>query len=191
MKLIALGANLPSAAGGPRETLEAALARLEARGIAVAARSRWWASPAFPAGAGPDYVNGAAAVRTALPPVALLAALHAVEAELGRLRRGRWEARACDLDLLAWEDLVLPDAATQAAWRALPPAEQARRVPETLVLPHPRLQDRGFVLAPLAEIAPAWRHPALGRSVAEMRAALPPAALEGMRPLEGYRDPSE
>lgn len=187
LKLLALGANLPFDGRAPAAALDRALERLEARGIGVAARSRWWRSPAFPAGAGPDYVNGAAELATDLAPLALLDALHGVEAELGRRRLGRWEARTCDLDLLAWGDLVLPDPAVQAAWRDLPPEAQGRRAPETLILPHPRMQDRGFVLAPLAEIAPRWRHPALGRSVAELLAALPPAELEGLRPIEGPR----
>lgn len=187
MKLLALGANLPFAGHAPAEALDRALARIAARGIGVAARSRWWRSPAFPAGAGPDYVNGAAALDTDLPPGALLDALHEVEAEFGRRRLGRWQARTCDLDLLAWEDLVLPDPAVQAAWRDLPPEDQGRRAPATLILPHPRMQDRGFVLAPLAEIAPGWRHPALGRSVAELLAALPPAALAGLRPIDDPR----
>ncbi|HRM75464.1 MAG TPA: 2-amino-4-hydroxy-6-hydroxymethyldihydropteridine diphosphokinase, partial [Paracoccus sp. (in: a-proteobacteria)] len=67
------------------------------------------------------------------------------------------------------------------AWRALPPERQAAAAPEGLVLPHPRLQDRGFVLAPLAEVAPGWRHPRLNRSVVQMLADLPEGALAGMR----------
>jgi len=185
LHLIALGANLPSRAGPPQATLEAALAALEARGIAVAARSRWRRSPAFPPGAGPDYVNGAAALATGLSPGAVLDALHAVERELGRDRRRRWEARVCDLDLLACGDLVLPDRETARKWIALPPEAAAERAPAGLVLPHPRLHERGFVLAPLADIAPDWRHPILGLSVREMLAALPDGALDGIETLGG------
>ena len=79
-------------------------------------------------------------------------------------------------------DHVVPDAATQDGWRALSPADQARLAPDRLILPHPRLQDRGFVLAPLAEIAPRWTHPRTGRTVAQMLADLPASALKGMAP---------
>lgn len=150
----------------------------------VVAVSRFWRSPAYPPGSGPDYVNAAAVVRTALGPEDTLAALHRVEATLGRTRTGeRWQARGIDLDLLAMGDLVLPDAATQDQWRALPPEQQVQATPRTLILPHPRLQDRGFVLAPLAEVAPSWRHPRTGQTVSQMLAALDPAALDGLAPL--------
>lgn len=183
MYAIALGANLPSPAGSPRETLEAALAAFAGRGVRVVARSRWFATPAFPPGAGPDFVNGAALVETALAPEPLLAELHAVERALGRDRRRRWAPRACDLDLLSCGDAVAPDRETVAAWMALDPARQAAEAPQGLMLPHPRMHERGFVLLPLADIAPDWVHPVLGRSVREMLAALPAEALAGAAPL--------
>lgn len=186
MILLALGANLPSASGAPRATLERALALIDAAGVKVLRRSRWWSTAASPPGSGPDFVNGAAQVETALAPETLLAALHEIEARLGRLRAARWGARVCDLDLLAWGELVLPDDATHGAWRALPPGEQATRAPDRLILPHPRLQDRGFVLAPLAEVAPDWRHPALGLTPGEMLSALPAAARADLRPIERF-----
>jgi 2-amino-4-hydroxy-6-hydroxymethyldihydropteridine diphosphokinase len=180
---IALGANLPSPAGPPRATLEAALAALAARGLAPVARSPWYATPAFPPGAGPDFVNGAATLATTLAPEAILAELHAVERALGRDRRRRWAPRACDLDLLACGARVLPDRAAVAAAMALGPEAQAAAPPPGLVLPHPRLHERGFVLRPLADVVPDWVHPILGLSVRAMLAALPPAALAGVAPL--------
>lgn len=183
--LIALGGNLPFDGQPPEATLRAALAALAQAGFAELRASRFWSTPCFPPGAGPDYVNAAACARWTGPadPAAVLAALHAIEARFGRARAQRWGMRTLDLDLLAFGAAVRPDAATQTAWRRLPLEAQIARAPDRPVLPHPRLADRAFVLVPLAEVAPHWRHPLTGLSVAEMHAALPPEALEGLRPL--------
>ena len=99
------------------------------------------------------------------------------------MREQRWGMRTLDIDLLALGDSVLPDAQTQDAWRDLAPETQARLAPDRLILPHPRLQDRAFVLVPLADVAPDWRHPRLGLTVRQMLEALPAADREAVKPL--------
>ena len=78
---------------------------------------------------------------------------------------------------------VLPDRQTYAEWRDLPLERQMREAPDTLILPHPRMQDRAFVLVPLADIAPGWRHPVSGRTVAQMLADLPDERRDEVRAL--------
>ncbi len=182
--LIALGANLPFAGEPADATLRAALAALAEGGVPVVAVSRFFATPCFPAGAGPDYVNAAAVVEAGEnDPAALLARLHAVEARFGRERVQRWGMRTLDLDLLAMGDSVLPDPQAQDDWRALPPEAQIGTTPDRLILPHPRLQDRAFVLVPLADVAPDWVHPRLGLTVRQMLEALPAADRDAVKPL--------
>jgi len=155
MILLGLGANLPSATHGqPEATLAAALAALAAEGVTVDRLSPWYRSAPVPAGDQPWYVNGVAVVATLLAPAELLELLHRVERRFGRVRRDRNEPRVLDLDLLDYDGLVEQGGAT--------------------VLPHPRLHERAFVLLPLRDVAPHWRHPLLGRTVDELAAALPP-----------------
>ena len=153
MILIGLGANLPSAAGPPRATLEAALARLEASGVHITGCARWYRTAPVPASDQPWFVNGVVRVESALDPKALLALLRRIEGEFGRRRTAPNAARSLDLDIIDYDGRIetTPD----------------------LVLPHPRMQDRGFVLYPLADIAPGWRHPVSGKTVEELISALP------------------
>lgn len=181
--LIALGANLLSPAGGPADTLRAALADLPRHGLGLLAQSRFYATPCFPEGAGPDYVNACARLEGPDDPAAILSALHAIEAEHGRERQQRWGSRSLDLDLLAVGKKILPDATSQEKWRNLAPQDQRLRSPDRLILPHPRLQERAFVLVPLCDVAPDWRHPLLGQSVRALCEALPEADRAAIRPL--------
>lgn len=153
MKLIGLGANLPSVAGSPRETCRAALRLLPERGVSVLRTSRWYETAPVPASGQPNFVNAVAVVETALAAGDLLAVLHDLEARFGRQRSVPNAARTLDLDLLDFDGAV----------DAIGPVR----------LPHPRLADRAFVLCPLQDAAPGWRHPVLGKSAAELIAGLP------------------
>ena len=152
MILIALGANLPGPAGAPADALRAALAGLEERGVKILSVSSFYETPAWPDPEQPAFVNAVAAVETTLQPVELLTLLHGVETDFGRLRSAPNAPRTLDLDLLDYEGRV---------------------VTEGVVLPHPRMTERSFVLVPLAEIAPAWRHPVTGEGVMDLLARLP------------------
>jgi len=158
MILIGIGSNLPSDYGPPRETCAAALEALAQEPLTVVARSRWYRSAPVPLSDQPWFVNGVAAVETGLDPVALLAVLHRLEAAYGRpppeARAGTPNAaRTLDLDLLAYDAAI-------------------REGPEPPILPHPRMAGRAFVLLPLREIAPDWRHPASGETLAALIEAL-------------------
>jgi 2-amino-4-hydroxy-6-hydroxymethyldihydropteridine diphosphokinase len=171
--LIALGSNLGTGPAGPADVLDAALLRLESCGFVIRARSRYFTTPAFPAGAGPDFVNAAVAATTSLDAAQTLAQLHQIEAAMGRVREVRWGPRTLDLDLLALGADVVPDLKTHAYWRDLPAELQQCTAPAVPVVPHPRLAERAFVLVPLLDVAPEWCHPVTGLSVRQMHDALP------------------
>ncbi|MBL4806502.1 MAG: 2-amino-4-hydroxy-6-hydroxymethyldihydropteridine diphosphokinase [Rhodobacteraceae bacterium] len=178
---ITLGSNQSGTAGTPSGTLINALRLFESESLHVISQSSWYQSPAFPAGAGPDFVNAVVLAETAHSAFDVLAALHRIEARLGRVRLQRWAARTCDLDLLDVDGLVVPDMATYKGWQELPLDQQIQRAPDQLILPHPRIQDRAFVLVPLREIAPDWRHPVLNLTPAQMIAKLPQADIDNVR----------
>ena len=174
MILVALGANLPTSRhGSPAEGLDAALTVLDEHGVRPVARSRWYRSAPVPPAEGPWFVNGVVRVETTLSPVPLMARLLAVEAAFGRKRSIAGAARPLDLDLLDYDGQVIRHESDDNG-----PA---------LVLPHPRLAERAFVLVPLIEVAPEWRHPVTGTAAASLLEVvaedqtlepLPPAPLE-------------
>ena len=158
MILIAFGANLPGKAGAPHETYNAALEGMEKAGIEILARSSLWeTSPVDVPDEQPDYINAVIQIKTDLPPYALLETLLAVEHDLGRVRTFKNAAKSVDLDLIAYDDQVLGHIGA----------------PEDLIVPHPRMHGRAFVLLPLQEIAPDWVHPVSGKMLEELIAALP------------------
>lgn len=163
MILIAFGSNLSHYGKAPVDVITSAL-----QSFAPIARvgiiSRLYRSPAWPDPADPGFINGVAQIETALAPEALLAALHAIEAGFGRRRSRPNAPRTLDLDIIDYDGRV------RAADAASP-----------LILPHPALGTRDFVLLPLAEIAPDWRHPVTAETVGDLIRALPAITA---RPLD-------
>jgi 2-amino-4-hydroxy-6-hydroxymethyldihydropteridine diphosphokinase len=153
---VGVGANLTHERyGAPRQTLEAALAELRYHGVQILRLSSWYRTAPVPPSDQPWYVNAVAEVVSDLPADVLLAELHAVEAEFGRRRTVPNAARPIDLDLLDYR------------------GEIAAGGPGRAILPHPRMTGRAFVLRPLADLAPDWRHPVTGQPIQELLAGLP------------------
>ncbi len=181
--LVALGSNLEDEGTTPLEILQTCLAEFHAEGLDLSAVSRFFATPCFPAGAGPDYVNAAVMLEGNFPAAETLRRLHKIETKFHRTRTQRWGMRTLDLDLLAVGREITPNIQLFRYWRDLPSAEQRVSAPDQLILPHPRLQERAFVLVPLADIAGDWVHPDLGRSVRQMLLSCPANDVEQVRPL--------
>ncbi len=157
MIFISLGGNLHSATGSPLETCLAALFELERAGVIIRRCSPWYKTAPVPISDQPWFVNGVAEVETHFNPLQLMSLLHEIEEIFQRVRFELNGARTLDMDLLAYHDLV-QDAEDGDA--------------SSLVLPHPRLHDRAFVLLPLRDLAPDWRHPVLGLTVSELARGL-------------------
>lgn len=171
--LIALGSNCHFGDILPETLIKYAIQYIQSDLASQVRVSRLFRTPAFPEGAGPAFVNAAVTLRCRQSAGEILRVLHGIEARLGRVRQDRWGPRTMDLDLIALDDEIHPDRATLRHWVDLPMAEQQRAAPDQLILPHPRLQDRAFVLVPLADLVPDWCHPLTGRSIARMLDDLP------------------
>jgi 2-amino-4-hydroxy-6-hydroxymethyldihydropteridine diphosphokinase len=166
--LVGLGSNIAFGKyASPRDTAIAALRALPSIGVAVTAAASWYESEPVPASDQPWFANSVVAVETLLEPDALLAALLALETRFGRVRGERNAARTLDLDLLSYHEALCNT--------------------ETLILPHPRLHERRFVLAPLCEIAPDWRHPRLGVTAAALLTRLPSGQSVRRQPAASSR----
>lgn len=182
--IVALGANLPGPFGAPEDSVRHAIDALSSGDSKVIHAGGLFRSPAYPVGNGPDFVNTVVAVRSG-DVAAFLDRAFAIETAFNRdaeRAAGRWAPRSIDVDIIAIGSEVRPDPDTHARLRAREP--HARVLSETgLVIPHPAMQERAFVLKPMAFIAPDWRHPALDRTALELASACAQEALDAVQPM--------
>lgn len=162
--LIAVGANLPACSGTPalQTCIHAVNALQSVAQLHHLKLSDWYETAPVPPSGQPPYVNGVARFEGSPDPVELLQALQAIETAYGRQRSAPNAARTLDLDIISIGGLV-------------------RTTPD-LVLPHPRMHERGFVLVPLLDVAPDWRHPVSGLTARALLEALPPQQVRLLAP---------
>lgn len=165
MIIIAIGANLPAPSGlQPYQTCQLAASALQD----VLHRfqpvlSQWYETAPVPPSGQPPYINGVIGFEGEADPAMLLRTLQELEARFGRQRSVPNAARTLDLDIVAIGSLV-------------------RHTPDP-ALPHPRMHERAFVLRPMVDVAPAWRHPSLHLTAAALLARLPKAEQREVRPV--------
>ena len=160
--ILALGGNLAGSFASQEALFDAVLSRAPCAGLRVVKKSSWWRSAAWPDPRTPDYLNGVLIVETTLPPLEVLGVALKLEAEFGRARSQVNAPRTLDIDLVAYGRRTISSS--------------------ELILPHPRAHERYFVMGPLAEIAPDWRHPVLDLTARDLAAAAPVG--RDARPLE-------
>ena len=153
MILIGLGANLEGIYGAPEDALQKCHKLFASIDVNIIKSSNIWKSAPVPVSDQPWYKNSVCIVETGLSPHDLLSALANIEDKAGRIRAEQNAARTLDLDILSYNDEIIND--------------------KHLILPHPQMHSRAFVLYPLREIAPDWVHPILNKSVDEMLAEMP------------------
>ncbi len=144
MILIGLGSNISGPWGSPRQTVEHALLQLNRFPLKLVKQSTLLATKPFGLEHQPDFINAVAIIETVLPPHTLIRKLHMIEREAGRRRGRRWGPRTLDLDLLTYHNII---------------KVKRGHIQKQLILPHPGIAERLFVLEPIAEITTQWCHP--------------------------------
>lgn len=176
--ILALGGNLPSHVGPPIKTIDAAIKAIEAALGSPAERAGLYMTSPVPRTDQPDFCNTAIRIASAMAPHMVLDICLSIEGSFGRERRDRWSARTLDIDILSAGTLVLP---SREAWDAHRARGDSSAIHPDLMVPHPRLDQRLFVLAPLTDLVPDWVHPCLGQTAADLHTALLTVSDEDIR----------
>lgn len=172
--IIGFGSNLYFGKFSPLEILSQSIQSIKKKKISVKRLSSLYQSAPVPPSGQPDFLNAAIKVETTLSPEDLMAELHDIEREFGRRRADRWEARTLDLDLLIYGDRVTPSL---DYWRRIADHPDPAAIPESVMVPHPRLHKRLFALQPLLDILPDFHHPVLQQSAKKLLEKLEGQAL--------------
>ena len=159
--LIAIGSNLNSKENTRLEIIEKALIYFPSFDMLLIKASSFWESKSFSEKNQPNFINAVIEVFSELKPFEVLTNLKKIEKLFGRRETKRWGDRVLDLDIIGCESIVLPSEVVFMKWFKMPYDLQIIIQPDVLILPHPRIQDRLFVLKPLEEIKPEWVHPVL------------------------------
>lgn len=155
MKIIALGANLPSQHGSPMQTLKAAVEAIEKAGVKISRASHIWKTAPVPFDPDvPWYYNAVIVVETTLSARDLLTLMLDIEQVFGRLRTVRNAPRVLDLDLITYDDQIIQEG-------------------PYIMVPHPRMHNRAFVLMPMVEIVGEWYHPQTGDELTDLIYSIP------------------
>ena len=183
--ILVLGSNLSSKFGNSTETLKKCVVEIRSYlAIESVLESNWYISSSFLDEREPRYVNVGIRLCTNLKPIELLNFTSVLENKFGRKRQKRWGPRTCDIDILLSDQLILPSKLSFKKWMNLNLSDQIKVVPNELILPHPRLQERAFFLKPLNDLQPDWVHPFLKMNAKEMLDSLPPNELENIQELK-------
>ncbi len=178
--LIAIGSNLSNDLQESYDLVSDAIKTFNSETIKDIKISKFYETPAFPPGSGPNFINCVISGDTSLLPKELLNQLHLIEEDFGRTRIKRWDQRTLDIDLIDFDNIIFPNNTYVNEWLNMPLDMQKVKIPEQLILPHPRIQDRPFVLIPLIDVAPHWKHPLLNETPQEMLNKLNPELSIGI-----------
>ena len=183
--VLVLGSNLSSKFGNSTETLKKCVEEIRSRPFIFSlSKSNWYTSTSYLSNKEPSYINVGIRFSSNLKPVELLNFTSDLENKYGRERKSRWEPRTCDIDILLCDQLIMPSHMYFKKWLNLDLAEHVKLVPDELILPHPRIQERTFFLKPLNDVQPDWTHPFLKIKAKEMLDSLPPNELENIQKIE-------
>lgn len=165
---IALGSNVEATNVKKIEVINNTLDCFSKFDISLIRVSSFWESKSYPDKTQPNFINAVSEVSANLNPYQFLGVLKEIEIMFGRKKNKRWGNRVLDLDILSSSSLIIPNLLVLNKWIKMPLLQQTKVQPGKLILPHPRIQDRLFVLKPLSELSPNWVHPVLNKSILEL-----------------------